>query len=228
MYAGLVLFGAAVMYFFTNGNDTPKVIVQQVPQQAVQPTTILPVDPVNENEATVIPAENIDNSNTQFPQSSLTADEERKSVSAEKIPVDKKAASSAEDEIGAKEKNEIKTLPVSDIQNTKEVKIISSENIASRLSLKPNNFVVGSFGGIRNLEMTLQNDSKYALTKVTAEIQYLNPEGLLLKTDNVYFQSIAPGETSTVAVPKTKRGVKIAYKIIKIEPKDINISTAGL
>jgi len=228
VYAGLVLAGALTMYFINGRSGKSKVIVQQVPQQPVQQTAATPTEIGNENEAAIVPLENADN----IPATksiSVLSNEERKSP-ADDQPVSNKKISekSAEQNIG-KDKDEIKTQPVNEIKEAKEItKTVPLENISSKLSLNPNNFVVGSFGGIRNLEMTLHNDSKYALNKVTAEINYLNPEGIILKTDNVYFQSIAPGETSTVAVQKTKRGVRITYKIIKIEPKEINSSTAGL
>lgn len=228
VYAGLVLAGALTMYFINGGSGKSKVIVQQVPQQPVQQTATNPTEIGNENEAAVVPVENADNAAATKNISVLSNEEKKSSDEGQSSSNKKIAEKSAEQNIG-KNNDEIKTQPVDEIKEAKEItRTVPLENISSKLSLNPNNFVVGSFGGIRNLEMTLRNDSKYALNKVTAEINYLNPEGIILKTENVYFQSIAPGETSTVAVQKTKRGVKITYKIIKIEPKEINGSTAGL
>ena len=115
-----------------------------------------------------------------------------------------------------------------DIKVATETKPVPAEAISSKLTLVANDFGIGSFGGIRNLEMTLRNDSKYLLDKVTAELQYLNPEGVILKTENIYFQSVPAGEAETVAVNKTKRGVKIVYKVTKIESKEVINGTAGL
>ena len=115
-------------------------------------------------------------------------------------------------------------LPIT--ENTR-AKPVTAENISSKLTIHANDYVVGSFGGIRNLEVTLQNNSSYLLDKVTVTVDYLNPEGIIIKTENIYFQSVHAGEKETVPVKKSKRGVKIGYKITKIESKDISSSTAA-
>ena len=79
---------------------------------------------------------------------------------------------------------------------------------------------MGSFGGIKNLEITLHNNSNYLLDKVAVKITYLNPEGNTVNSDIIYFQSVNPGEASTIPVKKSKRGVKIDYQITKIESKE--------
>ena len=101
-------------------------------------------------------------------------------------------------------------------------------DLSSQLRVKANDYETGSFGGIRNLEMTVQNDSKYLLDKVIVEVRYLNPEGMILRTEDILFHSVYPGEAETIPVKKSKRGVKIAYKITRIESKEVGGSTTGL
>ena len=81
---------------------------------------------------------------------------------------------------------------------------------------------MGSFGGIKNLEVTLENGSAYLLDKIAVEINYLNPEGDIVNSDKIYFQSIGPGDAVTLPVKKSKRGVKIILKVIKIDSKDLS------
>ena len=85
-----------------------------------------------------------------------------------------------------------------------------------------------AFGGIRNLQLTVNNDSKYALDNVLVELNYLKPNGLLLKEENIYFKSIAPNGSLTIRVPDTNRGIKVNFKIIKVESKEFNSDMAGL
>jgi hypothetical protein len=63
---------------------------------------------------------------------------------------------------------------------------------------------------------------------VTAELKYLNPEGIVLKTEKIHFIAVQPGAKETISVDKTKRGVKIAYQVTKIESKETGATTAGL
>ena len=157
--------------------------------------------------------------------SSYPPEEKKSTVPIKRPTADTKTDDNATDHTitkGAIEKNK----PV--MNEAVPQKTVPAENISSLLSINPNNYLVGSFGGIRNLEMTLQNDSKYLLDKVIVELRYLNPEGVILKTENIHFQSVQPGGKETVTVKKSKRGVKIAYKVTKIESKDISNNTAGL
>jgi len=103
------------------------------------------------------------------------------------------------------------------------------ENIASKLQLKLNEYTVAAFGGIRNLKMTLQNNSPYLLDNVKVELHYLNPEGTVVKTETIDFNSVQPGSEATVAVKRSTRGVKLDYKITRIESKEMAAtnSTAG-
>ncbi len=110
----------------------------------------------------------------------------------------------------------------------KETKIIVADEISSLVSVKSNEYSVGSFGGIRNLELTVTNTSKYSLDHVTVELRYLKPRDELLKAENISFRSIPPNGSQTLVINKSNRGVKVVFKIIRIESKAISSTTAGL
>ncbi len=221
VYAGLVIAGAGLMLLINNiGRKKSSAIAQQ--NTVTKPVEALPPEPVQNSiqepvvEQSELPADEV---------AAPTVEKENLEVPVKKSTFEKKESESKEtiavnNEKVEKDKQEVKEAIVA--------KPVSTESISSKLSLKANDYVVGSFGGIRNLEITLQNDSKYLLDKVAAELQYLNPEGLILKTENIYFQSVSPGQKETVAVKKSKRGVKINYKITSIESRVLNNGTAGL
>jgi hypothetical protein len=104
----------------------------------------------------------------------------------------------------------------------------SREDISKLVSVKSNDYKRGAFGGIRDLQLTVTNDSKYILDNVVVALQYLKPSEQPLKTENISFQSIAPKGTMTIAIPPSNRGIKVAFKIVKIESKELNNETAGL
>jgi hypothetical protein len=92
-------------------------------------------------------------------------------------------------------------------------------SLHDQVSVSSNDYKRVAFGGIRNLYLTVTNNSRYELDKVIVELQYLKPSEEPLRTENIRFHSIAPNGTSTVRVPDTNRGIKVNYRIINIEPK---------
>jgi hypothetical protein len=75
--------------------------------------------------------------------------------------------------------------------------------------------------------MTLQNDSKYLLDAVTVELKYLNLDGVTVQTEQIVFRSVEPGQPETMAVKKSRRGMKVKYRVTKIESKEADNSVAG-
>ena len=113
------------------------------------------------------------------------------------------------------------------IENDQQEKNVSKNDISSQVSVKGSDYKRGAFGGIRDLQLTVLNNSKYILDNVTVELTYIKANDLPLKTDNILFHSVSPNGSMTIAIPPTTRGVKVIYKIIKIESKEFN-ETAGL
>ena len=95
------------------------------------------------------------------------------------------------------------------------------------VSVASNDYKRVAFGGIRNLYLTVTNNSKYELDNVIVELQYLKPSEEPLKTENIKFKSIAPNTSTTIRVPDTNRGIKVSYKIINIDSKQNSDSVAG-
>lgn len=91
--------------------------------------------------------------------------------------------------------------------------------LAGLVSVASNDYIRVAFGGIRNLELTVTNDSKYKLDKVTVELQYLKPNEEPLKTEIIQFTGISANTTVTRKIKDTNRGIKVAYKITAIQPQ---------
>lgn len=137
----------------------------------------------------------------------------------------KEEAKGDETDDSALTKNGIRESKTREEENKPE--IISAEKIASLVSVSSNDYKTGAFGGIKDLQLTVNNDSKYILNKVVVEIQYLKPNEETVKTETIQFKSVPPNGSQTIAISKSNRGVKISYRIIKIEPGSTT-NTAGL
>lgn len=96
------------------------------------------------------------------------------------------------------------------------------------VSVASNDYKRVAFGGIRNLYLTVTNNSKYELDNVIVELQYLKPSEEPLRTENIKFKSIAPNRSATIRVPDTNRGIKVSYKIINIDSKQNSDAVAGM
>jgi len=226
LYAGLVAAGALMMLIISGTGGNEKIIPPPISQQTeivnTTQTEEIPEDPVA--DSTIIP-ESYSPQNTPLEEPAvLTTKEPIISVPVTKETPVKKATTKQVTAPPAKEPPANNPPPVAE---EKEVKKVPAENIATKLRLKANEYNVAAFGGIRNLKMTLQNDSRYLLDKVSVELRYLNPEGTVVKTETIDFNFVRPGEEATVAVKKTSRGVKVDYKIIRIESKELAANTAA-
>jgi hypothetical protein len=92
----------------------------------------------------------------------------------------------------------------------------SGGSLSKLVTVSSNEYTKVAFGGIRNLQLTVTNESKYILDNVTVELQYLKPSEEPLKTETVQFRSVSPGGSLTIRVPDTNRGIKVNYRITHI------------
>lgn len=106
--------------------------------------------------------------------------------------------------------------------------VMSSPGITSQVKVKSNNYKIVAFGGIRDLQLTVYNESKYVLDNVAVELQYLKPSEEPLRIDVIQFRSVAPGGSLTIRMPDTNRGVKVRYRILNILSTQSAKELAGL
>jgi hypothetical protein len=102
-----------------------------------------------------------------------------------------------------------------------------NNSLLQQVSVKANDYKRGTFGGIHDLQLTVQNNSPYLLDQVSVELQYLKPSEQPLKSELVQFTSVPPTGSLTLTIPPSNRGIKVAYKITKIESKQFGNEVAG-
>lgn len=101
-------------------------------------------------------------------------------------------------------------------------------NIEDYVSLSASKFNVGTFGGISDLQLTVSNTSPFALDLVVVEVQYIQSNKKIFKTENLYYHGVAAGAAIMQEAPKSPRGVKVKYRITIISSKSIGISYSEL
>ncbi len=120
-----------------------------------------------------------------------------------------------ETELPVTQQDEVKTETKEPARKTARP-IANNKSLASQVSVKTNNYKIVAFGGIRDLHVTVNNDSKYILDKVLVELQYLKPNMEPFRVDVITFRSVSPNGSLTIRMPDTNRGIKVRYKIMNI------------
>lgn len=100
--------------------------------------------------------------------------------------------------------------------------------IASQVSASANGYSVGTFGGISGLQVTVSNRSAYPLDVVVVEVQYIQSNKKIYKTENLYFRGIGAGSALMQEAPKSSRGIRVQYKITMISSKELGLSYSGI
>ncbi|MBD2755830.1 serine/threonine protein kinase [Spirosoma validum] len=91
------------------------------------------------------------------------------------------------------------------------------------LSVRATDFRVGIFGGIKKLQLQLNNPSSVTFPAVAVQVSYYKDKGGLYKTEKVFFMNVAPNSSPVRQAPDSDRGTRINCKILKYDfPKDVD------
>lgn len=101
-------------------------------------------------------------------------------------------------------------------------------NIADLVSLSANKYAVGAFGGISDLQLTVKNQSAYPLDLVVVEVQYVQANKKIFKTENLYFHNVGANAALMQEAPKSPRGIKVEYKLTIVNSKQSGIAYSGI
>lgn len=101
-------------------------------------------------------------------------------------------------------------------QKTESTEETEAPKKAPSLALSANNYKVGVFGGISGLEITVNNPSSTPVSKATVQVEFLKPNGNVVKTETLLVENISAGGAKTISVPSSSRGVNVRYKIVGV------------
>jgi hypothetical protein len=132
---------------------------------------------------------------------------------ADNKPVDKPAPVPA-----SKEKEPVVVRP-------RPTEAMPAVNLEKQVNIHTNGYKVGAFGGISDIQCTLVNDSRYALESVDVELQYIQANDKVFKTEKLSFRDVAAGAQVTQNAPKSPRGIKIISRIVKINTREPGLAS---
>jgi hypothetical protein len=93
-------------------------------------------------------------------------------------------------------------------------------NWRKQVYLSANEYKKGILGGIKELEIALNNHSDHFIDKAVIEVQFLRPNGKWVATEKYLLRSIASHDKKLLSIPPTKRGYKIKYQLLNVSTKE--------
>ena len=84
------------------------------------------------------------------------------------------------------------------------------------------NFKTNTFGGIYNLEATVNNQTDYPLEEVSIAVSYIKENGGTHKTEIVTIYNVPAHGKASVPAPDSNRGKSVNLRITKIKAKRMN------
>ena len=121
------------------------------------------------------------------------------------------------------------------IDSVKQIVGGKSDMIYQKIKAHPENYVnlvtgrysTGVFGGISSFPVSVTNNSTIMLEAVVIDIDYIQSNGKIFKTESLSFNDLEPGETVTMKAPKSSRGVKITTQIHLVDSRKTDLSTSN-
>ncbi|MDB5208601.1 MAG: hypothetical protein JWR72_3676, partial [Flavisolibacter sp.] len=107
-----------------------------------------------------------------------------------------------------------------------EVKKPKSSN--SSLEITANDYKVGMLGGVSGLQISIRNKGSQNIDNALVEVEFLRPNGTVVKTEILSVQNVAVGTSKTIAVPSSSRGVKVRYRVVSTNAKEEIIATDNM
>ena len=141
------------------------------------------------------------------------------SVAAD-VPQREKTQQTEQDKLSTENKaettlNESETMLQAEVKEEKKVEENETKPVAKpapALSVSANDYKVGMFGGISDLEITVNNPSSLNIEKAVVEVEFLKPNGSVVKSEKV-------------AVPASSRGVKVRYRVVSSDVHDGKVAS---
>ncbi len=78
-------------------------------------------------------------------------------------------------------------------------------------------YKVGLFGGIKNIEVQLNNPGNATFALVAVRVDYYKEKGPLYKSEKVWFGNLGPNASLTRKAPDSDRGTRITAKVVAYE-----------
>jgi hypothetical protein len=85
-----------------------------------------------------------------------------------------------------------------------------------------NDYKTGLLGGVRDIKVTVSNQTAYPLDNVTVKLEYLKAKGKGFKTETIQISDIQPQASKSVQAPDSRRGMSLHLSLQRITSQGMN------
>ena len=231
----ILLFGAGLLtgFFISDRRKFFSTDANHPQNRFVQNPSIL------NNKKNINSEININNSRQEKPLdgSSTTSDQVKPAETYSKKPAGSTVKKNSKNVVFKKDTILNQTLVQPSLKLNDSVKQIETgkpDMIYQKIQAHPENYVnlvtgrysTGVFGGISSFPVTVTNNSPVMMEEVVIDIDYIQSNGKIFKTESLSFNDLEPTETVTMKAPKSSRGVKITTHIHLVNFRKSDLSTS--
>ncbi len=90
------------------------------------------------------------------------------------------------------------------------------------ITVSVNDYRTGLFGGIKDLNITVRNQTDYPLENVVVSLQYLKNNNEIFKTEQYTINSIPAQGQQSLAASNSRKGSKAVVKLLRITSQAMN------
>jgi hypothetical protein len=105
-----------------------------------------------------------------------------------------------------------------------DAKKSTRDNITSLVTAELSDYLYSSWGGIKNLNVIINNKTSYIIDEVKVRIIYYKPNGTVWDSRIVTFNLLNPNTKNTIKVADTERGVKVEKEIVSIKSRALGLN----
>jgi hypothetical protein len=105
-----------------------------------------------------------------------------------------------------------------------DAKKSTRDNITSFVTAELSDYLYSSWGGIKNLNVIINNNTSYIIDEVKVRIIYYKPNGTVWDSRIVTFNLLNPNTKNTIKVADTERGVKVEKEIVSIKSRALGLN----
>jgi hypothetical protein len=96
------------------------------------------------------------------------------------------------------------------------------QNWQNYIHVSLNNYKTGFLGGMKDIKVTVNNDTEFPLDNVMVSLLYFRANGKLFKKGQLSIDNIQPKSSKEITAPDSRRGMKITVKFQRITSQEMN------
>lgn len=96
------------------------------------------------------------------------------------------------------------------------------KNWKQYISVNTGDYKTGFLGGIKDLKITVRNQTEYPLDNAVVRVEYLKGNGNVFKTEQYTVSNIPEKGTQSVQASNSRKGMKVNIKLLSVTSQPLN------